>query len=236
MELSSPTKNFTLFPLLPLELRLKIWSYMSPGPRNLSIQYNMSSQYSSSRATPSFGGWTSPSPVPVILHICHESRSEALKYLQLSFGSYFHPAKLYFDFSCDTAVFGPQTSADTDDESGSTDTYLLDIILGGEYHGADDAEKIRSMVLEVTENSDLYGRRSFCWDEIRLFPVLQDLTILSRDNDDQATELLQLYRKTLRDVFRKHPEWKVPRITVRSSISGNEWGTLDPTTIIGNEL
>jgi len=39
MELELPLQSFTLFPNLPLELRLKIWALIAPPPRTVSIKY-----------------------------------------------------------------------------------------------------------------------------------------------------------------------------------------------------
>ncbi|KAH6682644.1 hypothetical protein B0J14DRAFT_673019 [Halenospora varia] len=60
--------NFTLFPELPLELRLKIWGYAAPEPQ-LIVQRR--SEKNNSR-------FTYRRKVPAILHACRESRLEYL--------------------------------------------------------------------------------------------------------------------------------------------------------------
>ncbi|KAG0650631.1 hypothetical protein D0Z07_2656 [Hyphodiscus hymeniophilus] len=219
---------FTLFPELPSELRFKIWQLCIPGPRVVPIEYKMKSETFNGKMISKFSGWGTQDPVPVILHICHESRIEALKSLQPAFRSYFQEPKVYINFDIDTILFGVHIDAPLQAESffdNKPRDYLLDIFLGGEYHGADDAEKIQSMVLDLPKS--LYGRRAFCWDEIRLFENLKKLTIRAWDDDDASERLMARFRGTLRNVAGKHPEWDVPVITAMSASSGNDWGKVE---------
>jgi hypothetical protein len=230
MDLETKPTSFTPFTWLPLELRLKIWSYIAPGPRTVSIKYKGLNFYSVGKGFSVAAGWRSPDPIPVILHICRESRTEALKFYQLAFGSYHHNARTYFDFSKDTLRFGnsqgdARMTVPEMLQSGPID-YMLDVFLGGDFYGADDAEKVRFMITDIDES--VYGRRAFCWDEIRLFSGLMELTIMPWEEDEMADELMRGYRDTLRNVASKHPEWIVPRIKVISATSGTQWGTLEP--------
>lgn len=90
-----------MFPNLPFELRLKIWKFTFPGPRNVGIQIRFKDF--------GFGGWMSrkrsPAP-PVALQVCHESREEALKCYILSFGTSTHPPTAYYNYKIDTLCFG----------------------------------------------------------------------------------------------------------------------------------
>jgi hypothetical protein len=234
MDLKPRQQSFTLFPELPLELRLKIWSFIAPGPRTVSIKYKGLSFYSIGKGFSAAAGWRSPDPVPTILHICQESRTEALKSYRLAFGSYLHSGRIYFDFSKDTLRFGNNQgdaymTVPEMLQSGPID-YMLDIFLGGDFYGADDAEKVRYMITDIDES--VYGRRAFCWDEIRLFTGLKELTIMPWDEDEMAGELMKGYRDTLRNVASSHPEWVVPRITVVSATSGTLWGTLEVEALV----
>ncbi|TVY59257.1 hypothetical protein LSUE1_G009434 [Lachnellula suecica] len=186
--------SFTLFPQLPLELRLKIWQHILPAPRTVNIQYKMKYDKFDGKTVGSFTGWTSPTPIPLGLRICRESRDETLKHYQRSFGSYFHPSKIYFDFSKDTLRFG--------DEEGTTNNYLLDVFLGGGYHGANDVEKVKKMVVGI--NDELYGRRYFIWNEIRLFRSLRELTVMVWEQDVATEEIMRHYRSSLRNVRVAH--------------------------------
>ncbi|KAK4683219.1 hypothetical protein QC764_123180 [Podospora pseudoanserina] len=68
--------EFHLFPFLPAELRLQIWR-LALSPRVVVL-------------TQSF---TSPTPPPTLLSVCHESRQESLRSLVLLplINTYFHP-------------------------------------------------------------------------------------------------------------------------------------------------
>jgi hypothetical protein len=210
--------SFTLFLQLPSELRLKIWKTMLPGPRTVNVQYRMKYEQFDGKNISAFTGWTSPDPVPVALQICQESREEALKHYQISFRSYFHPSKIYFDFSKDTLRLG-------DEQSGSNITYLLDIFLGGGYHGANDVEKVQSMIVNIID--DQYARRYFIWNEIRYFTSLRELTIVVWEEDLSTDEIMRVYRSTLRNVKVAHPEWNIPRLSVVPAETGTSWGSLE---------
>jgi hypothetical protein len=79
-------KTFTLFPLLPTELRLAIWQ-ASCHARILEIHY-----------CPSQDRCFTPSKPPVILSVCRESRHEALSRIYAkAFGTRTHPSgSIYF--------------------------------------------------------------------------------------------------------------------------------------------
>jgi hypothetical protein len=227
MEIVKAT-TFTLFPKLPSELRLKIWRLAAPGPRTVPVEYRMKYDTFEGKRVSTFSGWRSSDPVPVILHICHEARDEALKSYQPAFGSYFQQPKIYINFDIDTVLFGMELETLSQNDSlgshGPSD-YLLELFLGGDYHGANDGEKIQRMVLDINES--LYGRRAFCWDEIRPFENLKELTVRSWDEDDMADVLMRHFRGTLGTVAGKHPDWAIPGITAVSAISRNEWGRVE---------
>jgi len=63
------------FSALPVELRLKVWSIALSVPRNVDIICD-TDIWPIPRSATSF--WPGNGP-PVLLHVCHESRSEALK-------------------------------------------------------------------------------------------------------------------------------------------------------------
>ncbi|KAJ4414310.1 hypothetical protein N0V85_003203 [Neurospora sp. IMI 360204] len=79
-------RTFTLFPLLPTELRLAIWQ-ASCHPRILEIHY-----------CPSQDRCFTPSKPPVILSVCRESRHEALSRIYAkAFGTRTHTSgSIYF--------------------------------------------------------------------------------------------------------------------------------------------
>ncbi|PMD39214.1 hypothetical protein L207DRAFT_513697 [Hyaloscypha variabilis F] len=88
---SSSPSVFHPFPLLPTELRLKIWSFyhQSTPPKKLRFSYRNSDTRQPARVLEgcfSSHGHSSPrNDIPTILHICHESRNFGLDYYSVGF-------------------------------------------------------------------------------------------------------------------------------------------------------
>ncbi|ROV94702.1 hypothetical protein VSDG_06140 [Cytospora chrysosperma] len=108
-------RTFHLFSRLPAELRWKIWDFNLPGPRIVSIRCGPESLSScpgldsGGRPSPfSSSGCTSPAAIPANLHVCHESRREALRRYRLSFGIARLPGQVFFDPDHDVLYFGPR--------------------------------------------------------------------------------------------------------------------------------
>lgn len=97
-----PTKSidsFTLFPLLPPELRLRIWEIIT-----LEDRQNMELSCTSTTTDYPHGRWFSHSPNPILLSICAESRAFALqKYSILTFSrdqsGIRYPKTFYINFT-----------------------------------------------------------------------------------------------------------------------------------------
>ncbi|PQE03576.1 hypothetical protein CJF31_00010147 [Rutstroemia sp. NJR-2017a BVV2] len=102
--LHTPT-TFPLFPLLPAELRLQIWSHALPSPRTLKVKIDA---YSSAHAE-LLGPFA---PIPSIMHVCAESRSVGLSIYRLGLG----PAldadgrNFYWDPRVDTVYLPPSAA------------------------------------------------------------------------------------------------------------------------------
>ncbi|KUI64074.1 hypothetical protein VM1G_10856 [Cytospora mali] len=108
-------KTFHLFSRLPAELRWKIWAFNLPGPRIVSIKCGPESLSSlpgldsGGRLSPSSSsGCTSPAAIPTNLHVCHESRREALRQYRSSFGIARQPGQVFFAPDQDVLYFGPR--------------------------------------------------------------------------------------------------------------------------------
>ncbi|RBR12586.1 uncharacterized protein FIESC28_08543 [Fusarium coffeatum] len=100
------TDTFRNFCKLPTELRLKIWNYNLPPTRLVPIQCG--SSWPGCSDSLSWTGCTSPAAIPVNLHVCGESRSEALKYYGLAFGFARGPGQVFLDPERDILYFGPR--------------------------------------------------------------------------------------------------------------------------------
>ncbi|KAF9871664.1 hypothetical protein CkaCkLH20_10862 [Colletotrichum karsti] len=104
-----PLDHFHLFSKLPTELRLRIWNFNLPPPRIVPIRCGAKSLSFASHAQtppPSTSGCTSYVAIPVNLHVCHESRFEALKSYDLCFGMTRNPGQIFFDRDHDVLYFG----------------------------------------------------------------------------------------------------------------------------------
>ncbi|RDA85013.1 hypothetical protein CP532_2047 [Ophiocordyceps camponoti-leonardi (nom. inval.)] len=103
--------HFHLFPLLPPELRLKIWNMNLPPGRIVPIRCGAASPSIHEKQGPSRGdvtGFTSNAPIPVNLHVCSESRAEAVKRYRCAFGFARGPGKVIFNPDDDILLFGPR--------------------------------------------------------------------------------------------------------------------------------
>jgi hypothetical protein len=95
------TESFTLFPVLPAELRLKVWDMVAEEPNTLEISCTPTASYLPD------GRWFSHSKPPTIFRICSESRAVAMAHydvLTFSPDVVGIPCKgdLYINFSVDT--------------------------------------------------------------------------------------------------------------------------------------
>lgn len=77
-QLGEPLNTFTLFPKLSLELRLKVWRLCFPNPREILISINSGKHYEN-YADDQICELQRKLPLPITLHICTESREEALR-------------------------------------------------------------------------------------------------------------------------------------------------------------
>ena len=120
------TSHFTLFPKLPVEIRLKIWREALPGPRIIDVCLDVDygeCDYESYKA--SNGGFMfrtvlrANQPPPVVFHVCSESRRESLRILS-QIGKIDPQNSLYYswallDLSKDTLLM-PQVAGSESNE------------------------------------------------------------------------------------------------------------------------
>lgn len=97
-------RTFHPFSRLPTELRLVIWQFYLPRERVLAMKRT---RLMSEHHIPfTVHGFWAPNSVPTALHICRESRCEALRYYKLSFGTWDGQRLTYFDPNFDTVYIG----------------------------------------------------------------------------------------------------------------------------------
>src|ERR1700744_2825618 len=97
---SSPSAvSFHLFPQLPAEIRLAIYTLSLSTPRLVPVTYQ-SRTYAGGLPFAKRHQWgcTSPAPIPALLHVCRETRALALEHYDLSFklSGPNLPAKVWF--------------------------------------------------------------------------------------------------------------------------------------------
>ena len=100
-DLDAPLTKFELFPYLSIELRLEIWDLARPSSRRIDVVF----KYDGRSKDHVFRG-----DVPILLHVCKESRHEMKKKYKCAFK---HPNAIntcYFDFTCDTLFVSTYTT------------------------------------------------------------------------------------------------------------------------------
>ncbi|OBT77541.1 hypothetical protein VF21_04558 [Pseudogymnoascus sp. 05NY08] len=86
--------KFVRFPLLPAEIRLKIWGFC------LALQYSpiVHQRFKNERSTKPTAKYVCFTRHPSLLDTCHESRVEALKYYTLGLGTVTSPPRTYMNY------------------------------------------------------------------------------------------------------------------------------------------
>ncbi|KAF7560027.1 hypothetical protein G7046_g4134 [Stylonectria norvegica] len=106
------TDVFHHFCKLPTELRLRIWNFNLPRTRLVPITCGSSSLSRANDSSQTSLSWTSgctsSAIIPVNLHVCAESRVEALKHYDLQFGFARGPGQVFFNPDRDILYFGPR--------------------------------------------------------------------------------------------------------------------------------
>ncbi|KAI1107025.1 hypothetical protein F4804DRAFT_299129 [Jackrogersella minutella] len=110
----SDQDSFSLFSLLPTELRLQIWRH-GCHPRVVEVLYDGQDDRCASPTVP-----------PPILHACREARFEALRIYKKSFGTKSHEPRIYFCPEVDILYLPRPPLMGYDDDSRSFTEFVLD--------------------------------------------------------------------------------------------------------------
>jgi hypothetical protein len=175
----APSTTFTLFPLLPFELRLKIWSFALSIPRTVTIACKKDMLNRERRYVTAF---TTTSPPPAPLHACREARSEALKIYKPCFRA---PVAGRFDrHEIEIKIYKSST------RPSDVYTYFnfeIDTVKCAnnilEYFGGEEIQGIQRMVLEVMQ-CDYF--EDFSMGIIKSMPKLVELDLLTKPDVDLA--------------------------------------------------
>jgi hypothetical protein len=98
-------ESFHLFSSLPAEIRLQIWQY-GCHQRVVEVSYNAEKDLCTTTTSP-----------PAVLHTCHQSREEALRFYKKLFGTKTHPAEIFFHPELDTLYIPRPADMGYDDSS-----------------------------------------------------------------------------------------------------------------------
>jgi hypothetical protein len=226
-ELSVTLTEFTLFPRLPIEIRLTVYSLAQPGSRRVQLIFK------------ELGGRLSPKEpgatriFPALLLVNKETRQETLKtYYILSE----HPTDMavYINFKLDTLYFGPdaETPPDLeDDKDERTDTGLEDVQGFLLRASGDTLQKVERLALGTSILNGLITKSA---DILLEFPGLMHFTELYSDSDTNSGfpplstgKLLEAFVRDCWDedcavLEQSMPEWKCPTIEVEHVLGKQE--------------
>ena len=243
MLLSAVSLNhFTLFPKLPIELRLKIWREALPGPRIIEAYYDY---HESSDGDISDGVIRINQPPPVLLSVCFESREETLRqYISICNVENFREVDychVLLDPDKDT-LFIPYANKNLSDH------YLQASLVWGVFYSEAALNKIRYLAID-TDVWDQYTQGHV--ECISMFRNLRRLTLIDHEGGwlcfeshdswrmqetnikfvepARAYDLSALFSERegrVRALFLKvkeaFPKWKEPTLHIKTILRGNK--------------
>src|ERR1700761_3580389 len=147
----STLTTFHLFPMLPSELRIKVWNLALSLPRVVTVSCKRERLYGTRRFAKSF---VSQTAVTALLHTCRESRLEGFLTYIPTFKTDTSPVYTYISFEHDTIR--------------CTDSIL-------EYIGEEEAQRVQKMIIEV-KDAAYFGH--FHMDDLARMRRLRELDLL----------------------------------------------------------
>jgi 2EXR family len=239
--------SFTLFPELPLELRLSVWRQAYPRPRIVMVKYQFKVMPEILRAdeeefwgaeenTARIVRWIRPSAeIPLVLHVCQESRQEALMTFEAGLEVRPGGPQTYWDPMLDTVFLIKQSGRD----SGSTLRPLDELPVGARvriWHLAVDLnattisytdEEVKDQLLPLVGFTSLRSL-TLVVDPLRPFEF-QSRVIFREPLDVPIMQLLaarptaieQRFENILEGIRARSLDWKPPTVRVMVAL----WGT-----------
>jgi hypothetical protein len=168
----SSDSQFSLFPMLPVELRLKIWKMALPGPRIVEVYLGFVTDLETGRSTNLL---RVNAPPPTLMHVSFESRKVALEKYWLRLGNETVSGNnLRVDPQEDT-IFIPRSLSDP----GSR---VRDLINGRAW-SEEARESIRYIAVDENAWRDLKGPDGFVY-----FAGLEKYTVVAHDSSNPCLE------------------------------------------------
>ncbi|KIN07465.1 hypothetical protein OIDMADRAFT_47371 [Oidiodendron maius Zn] len=227
---------FQLFPLLPPEIRLKVWSFAFPGPRVLEIVWSGTvwAYTPESRPPPNFASFANREANSLFLE-----KWSRLELLQWSGALKYRPGQIvsYFNPEIDTLYIGPTNAGHSSLEPRAINA-LAEIPI---------TQSLQHMAFEIREwyNDGLLSGGEL--DFLSHFPKLEsfiiagydiDWILLSRGSKRTKGEIQFVnptkmnmkndagvapqMLKILADLSRSHPEAKIPHATAKEVLRGGK--------------
>lgn len=192
----STLSTFDLFPALPVEIRLKIWSLALSIPRTV-----ICTQVAITHAPPRVPKvWNTDTPSPPLLHVNRESRYEALAVYVPYFATPSNPRPIYLSLSQDVVRF--------------KDGVLLYI---------PDAP-LREIQHMVTDTKDCAYFGFYHMSTLKSMKSLRDLDIYAetglvqgRDGGDRFVNMLV---SEFEDAMEADPGWNCPKVRIFDDRTG----------------
>src|SRR5579871_1571219 len=200
--MSTPTE-FYLFQALPRELRLRIWGFAISIPRKINLRTFLPG---APRATKSF---TSSDRPPALLHVCHESRLEALRTYKPFFQTKSSPKYIYVAFSQDTIKI-----------SGNDLRFL----------GSVELQSIQKMAISV-DIPACFGYSYFGYSVLdilkKMQPNLTELELLiEQGNLHNGETYLQRVKGVILDAMAMDSDWRMPDVKFVDRKTGKPIGRI----------
>lgn len=195
----STLSTFDLFPALPVEIRLKVWSLLLSIPRTVRCTQKKARR----NAFPDDHiAWYTDTPPPPLLHVNRESRYEALAIYEPHFATRSNARPIYLCLSQDVVRFMdsllPHMPQDLLHKIQHVITDTKDCAYYGSYH-----------------MPTLYGMQSLRELEIYAEKGL----VYEGDDPDRFIDLLV---SEFEDVMEENPGWECPNVRIVDAQTGKD--------------
>ncbi|CZR63604.1 uncharacterized protein PAC_13501 [Phialocephala subalpina] len=188
--------SFTIFPRLPLELRLKIWGHVANSqPRTLDIwtDFKRCEVENTTFYTQAYQCELSNITPPPIFRVNHEARTEALKHYSLEFAT-------GMTLPCGISVnISPRMYVNY-----STDTLIprgyWNIVSFADF-AKRAAGRLKTLAVDVNGVFWKENLRDYCKKQCWVFSELDELILYDTSNDDmfKGSDFLEKFRKKHKD-------------------------------------
>jgi hypothetical protein len=201
----STLTTFHLFPTLPIEIRLKIWSFGLSIPRTVTISCNREAIRGAPRTVKSWSNvksWSTDTPSPPLLLVNRESRYEALTIYAPYFTTLSSSLPIYLSFFQDAVK-------------------VADGVLP--YIPRSPLLEIQKMVLQ-TKDCAYFGFYNMeilmSMKRLRELEIYAERGVVSWWND--GDRYLNLLMTDFKEAMEADPGWKCPRVKIFDGRTGKE--------------